>query len=259
MCVNQECHVGQPENSARKPFAVFCDIGNVLVETGRTIQEAAEFADTECERAGFRISPHSFVSAYLAVDKSTTTPHVNHLFGNRSIAMAAIEKVQGTADIRYAGAFLSAYRDYVRRQLVPSPEITRFFRRLAQLENVELGVISDGTVDEQLETLARLEILAYMNPKLVLISEDFGEEKTSTGIFAEALRRARTVPERTLMIGDNMARDVLLPKRLGMRAILFRKYVQSQGEPPGDSKPDFVCDDFDSVLDALLSLLARET
>lgn len=228
-------------------YTVFCDIGNVLIETRPLIEDAAKAAAVKTAEDGFQVDPQAFVNAYLRVDSETSRPHMNHLFGDRAVAIEALRRLTKRTDIRYVGTFLSHYREHLRKRIKPSGEITAFFESLSELSNVRLGIISDGTVDDQLEALRLLKIALYLDPMLVIMSEEFGKEKTSTAIFQEALKRTSSIPENTFMIGDNPERDISIPQQLGIRTIFFSKYV-TPAALPSDVQPDHVSGDFHDCL-----------
>jgi HAD superfamily hydrolase (TIGR01549 family) len=238
-------------------YTIFCDIGDVLIEVAPLMQQAAKLAAAQCAEDGFDIDPVTYTNVYLALDQATTRPHINHLFGDRRVAIAATERTTGTADLRYVGAFLTSYRQYIRSQIRPQEDISRFFRSLSGIGHVRLGVISDGTTDDQLEILARLRVLVYLDPALVIISEDFGKEKTSIDIYQEALRRCATLPNRTYMIGDNLQRDIYLAQTLGMRTVYFTKYKRS-APISEDVVPDHASPSFDDMAQFLHSRLVND-
>lgn len=233
----------------QRGFTVFCDVGNVLIETAPLIREATSFA-TESAASEFDVDPEAFTEAYLTVDSSASRPHMNHLFGDRIVATEALERLTGEADIRYVGAFLSHYRDYVRSQIKPDSEIKSFFRTLADRDDVRVGIISDGTTDDQLDALNRLGVLPYLDPLLVLISEEFGQEKSSSAIYQEALKRSSSSPTSVFMIGDNPERDIRIPYKLGIRTVFFSKYVYATALPE-DIRPDHICPNLTECLEYL--------
>jgi FMN phosphatase YigB (HAD superfamily) len=232
-------------------FTIFCDIGGVLVPSKALTRRAAGTAARRCARLGFAVDPLSFAVAYLKADRSIHQPHMSHIYGERTLALAASEAVMGKASLQYVGAFLTYYREHIRLQIRPRPELTQGFASLAALPHVRLGVISDGSTDGQLETLTRLEIIRFFDPDLVLISEDFGTEKDTPDIYVEALRRAATPPGRTFMIGDNFERDVSRPLSMGMRAIYFSVDADSTPAMAGRAKPDLISADFNEIFQFL--------
>lgn len=233
---------------------VFCDIGDVLVHTAPLIRAAAHAAAHACQADGYAVDPQALERSYLACDQTATRPHINHLFGDMEVALAATATLLGEPDLLCAGTFLTHYRAYIRRHIAPNEEITLFFRSLADIPSLKVGIISDGTVDEQIETLARLKIAHYLDPRIVLISQAFGAEKTEAGIFREALRRAGALPHHAVMVGDNLDVDVEVPMSIGMRAIFFSKYAGTAALSRSGAAPDAVCASFPELLSAIIRL-----
>lgn len=233
---------------------VFCDIGDVLVQTAPLIQAAAHAAARACPADGFALDPQALERAYLACDRAATRPHINHLYGDMEVALATTADLLGAPDLLCAGTFLTHYRAYIRRHITPNDDITLFFKSLAAIPAMKVGIISDGTVDEQIETLARLKITQYLDPRIVLISQAFGAEKTDAGIFREALRRAGALPHHAVMIGDNLNVDVAVPMSIGMRAIFFSKYIGVAALAQSGAAPDAVCASFGELLSTIVRL-----
>lgn len=74
--------------------------------------------------------------------------------------------------------------------------------------------------------------------------------KPERPLFETALGRLGIPPEQTLMVGDQLATDVLGGVRMGMRTALVLSGVSAEGVPPGDLRPDLVVRDL-AELDAL--------
>ena len=233
-------------------LTVFCDMGDVLVNSRALIRASTEVAAIRCSQEGFVVDPSLFLMTYLELDRGTKRPHLNHLFGDRRIASATFEKIQRSTDLRSIGAFLTYYRKHLRTLLKPDKEVSDFYSSLSKLDNIKRGIISDGTTDDQLELLTRLEIINFFTPNLILISEDIGSEKVNSNIFLEGVRRSATEPARTFMVGDNLERDIRIPQSLGWRTIFFTKYRIDDFLYKLRAEPDFVCSDFNEVLKVLL-------
>lgn len=214
-------------------LTVFFDIGDVLVDVKSLIRSASYDAAGACHRIRNSYSDSLLAETYIEVDRGIHHEHMNHLFGDRIIADTAIHQVTGKHDDRLVASFLTAYRSRIRKEIRPTDEMTLFFNSFANNKSttIDFGVISDGTTDEQLETLVRLDIIQYFRPDLLVISESFGQEKTNTAIFQEAIRRCGTRPQQIVMIGDNLDRDIKNAAIVGMIPIYFDRYVAAGVAP----------------------------
>lgn len=65
------------------------------------------------------------------------------------------------------------------------------------------------------------------------ISAELGVDKPGAAIFREALRQAGTTPDRAVMVGDRLDRDIVPTKALGMRTIWVLR-----NEAPDDPTPE---------------------
>jgi putative hydrolase of the HAD superfamily len=88
---------------------------------------------------------------------------------------------------------------------------------LEQLAGIPLGIISNGTREQQIGKLSRAGLLQYFS--VMIFSEDVGLGKPAPSIFLEACRRAGEQPQHCSHIGDNVDADVIPSRALGMRGI----------------------------------------
>src|SRR5579885_1129488 len=73
---------------------------------------------------------------------------------------------------------------------------------LEKLTGQRLGIISNGTRDQQIAKLDRAGLLKYFS--VMVYSEDVGLGKPHASIFLEACRRAGDSPQQCFHIGDNV-------------------------------------------------------
>jgi putative hydrolase of the HAD superfamily len=81
----------------------------------------------------------------------------------------------------------------------------------------ELHIITNGFDEVQSLKLERSGIMPYFN--LVITSESVGVKKPNPKIFDFALQSANTLPEHSIMIGDNLEADVQGALDMNMNAI----------------------------------------
>ncbi|MCR9182011.1 MAG: YjjG family noncanonical pyrimidine nucleotidase [Flavobacteriaceae bacterium] len=85
--------------------------------------------------------------------------------------------------------------------------------------NYKLHIITNGFEEVQSKKLINSKIESYF--KTVTNSERVGVKKPNPKIFQFALDQAKTVPERSVMIGDNLEADILGANAVGMHTIFF--------------------------------------
>lgn len=105
--------------------------------------------------------------------------------------------------------FLNIYRNHRPVYLSVKKGVQSFLESLA-LNNITLGVISDGRSITQRNKLAALGILSFF--KKIIISEEFGSEKPNINNF-----KSVQVPEyeKYVYIADNIQKDFISPNKLG--------------------------------------------
>lgn len=240
-------------------LTIFFDIGNVLINVKPLIHSACYFAARECDVFETGLSRSSLAETYLEMDRKIHHLHMNHLFGDRIIIDAVLQEILKHKDARISASFLTSYRSYIRNEIQPNDELTSFFKSLVSdgKLNLELGVISDGTIDDQLETLVRLSIIKYFHSELLLISEAFGQEKTNDAIFEEAIARSRNNRHRIVMIGDNLDRDIKNAMHVGIIPIYFDRYVDTDELLFSQLKPFYRAHDFRALVSILHSISER--
>ena len=134
----------------------------------------------------------------------------------------APEMSDDEADDRY-GVFIRAYEALTR----PFDDAEQCLQLLG---GQRLGIISNGTRDQQIAKLRRAGLLKYFS--VMVYSEDVGLGKPSPSIFLEACRRAGDSYQQCVHIGDDLEADVAASRSLGMRGIHLSRMGESPVGPP---------------------------
>ncbi len=92
--------------------------------------------------------------------------------------------------------------------------------------NYNLHIITNGFEEVQSKKLINSKIHSYF--KTVTNSERVGVKKPNPKIFHYALDLANTLPERSVMIGDNLEADIEGAKAVGMNTIFFSHFEEIQ-------------------------------
>ena len=115
-------------------------------------------------------------------------------------------------------AGIAAYHDTKFRKLGPYPGVQKLFADLKRAR-LRLGVITHGLEVKQAEKLVRLDLVKYLDPEAIFISDQIGINKPNPKLYAHALRKMGLAPQQVMYVGDNPAHDVAPPKSLGMIAV----------------------------------------
>jgi len=161
--------------------------------------------------------------------------HSDRFFLTIDFFKELFEKMKLKVDVKLCHYAFLIYRDTLRFLLKPSTDINRLFFDLKE-KGYKLGIITDGSLDSAYEILLRLGIVNFFDT--IVVSEEVGVEKPDTKIFHEALRRLKSEPTETIMIGDNLERDIHGGKQLGMVTVLMQRY-KLQEESETSIKPDY--------------------
>ena len=198
------------------PDAVLFDIGDTLVDAIGIADDALAETARWLERRSPHTDANAFLDAYRRADAARRGLGVNHLWGIppdtmvEACAAAAVPRREALL----AGAF---YRERVRGRVRPRDALVALFRRLVD-EGIAVGVVSNGTTVEQLDTLALLGLLDYVG--VAVISQDAGAEKPDASLFHSALRGLGVEAGRAWFVGNDPVADYEAAERLGLSAIL---------------------------------------
>jgi len=80
---------------------------------------------------------------------------------------------------------------------------------------------------------ALLPVRRYID--VVMDGYEAGCEKTNPKMYKKTLEALKVAPSEAVMIGDDLEIDVMLPKKLGIHAILLDREGKTQGSTPADA------------------------
>lgn len=86
----------------------------------------------------------------------------------------------------------------------------------------KLHIITNGFEEVQTRKLVNSNILGYFDQ--IINSEMAGVKKPNPEIFELALKKANTVPDKSLMVGDNIEADILGAIAVGFNALHFNAH-----------------------------------
>ena len=83
----------------------------------------------------------------------------------------------------------------------------------------QLHIITNGFEEVQLKKIKKSEIAHFFDK--VITSESVGVKKPNPKIFNYALNAVDTIPEMSMMIGDNLEADIMGAQKVGLQTIFF--------------------------------------
>lgn len=204
--------------------AVAFDVGDTLIPTQPIMEQSAHSAALTMKELGFINDSNELVQAFFRADSEVEFPHINHFFSDPIIverAWVAVQRAVSRTSLSsqtVGAAFLAYYRDGLRKAIIPSDNMLSLFANLRR-RGLKLGIISNGSLAEQVEVLTRLQLLPHLDD--VLISEEVGIEKPDVEIFRLAAERLKVEPSEMLYVGNSWYEDVLGASAAGLQVTLY--------------------------------------
>lgn len=105
---------------------------------------------------------------------------------------------------------------------------------LSQKYTLSIASYTQGSyTHRELEKLGIAQYFSYF-----IFSSDIGYKKTDQEFYRICLQKTNNKPDECLMIGDNYLQDVVIPKRIGLKAILIKNPLTDKRNIIDDAKPD---------------------
>jgi FMN phosphatase YigB (HAD superfamily) len=210
----------------RQIRAVVFDIGDTLVDASGIEEAGWDYATARLARLNLCQPENDLGHHYReAVAGWADSPSLNRLFGLPHEMFAAAAKAARLSPTAGLVGY-AEYQAFVRRSIKRNRRLVRLFRSLHR-RGLRIGIVSDGTTPEQLETLHRLGVLPFVDA--AAISDEVGVLKPDPKIFSAALEELGVEPGEALYVGDNWDRDVVGAREAGLRPM----YVARPGSGAG--------------------------
>ena len=122
----------------------------------------------------------------------------------------------GIDDPELVEALAAAYAADKHRQFHLFPGVVPALARLRAL-GLKMVLVTNGEGVSQREKISRFDLARFFDA--LLIEGDEGVGKPDPEMYRRALGAAQLTAETTLMVGDNVEWEVLVPNRLGLRTV----------------------------------------
>jgi putative hydrolase of the HAD superfamily len=199
-----------------KRIGLAFDIGDTIIDAKEMQNNAIEQTAQMLHKSELIDNVDLFVSKYRDYDKEFDGAAVNHLF---SIPIDIMRKTLYTFSITkpiHLYLSLSFYRKKIREQIHPNNRLVDLLIRL-QGKEYKLGIVSDGTINEQIYTLSKMGIIELFDT--IIISEAIGVTKPDRGMFEAVINDLALEPENIFIIGDIFKKDIIGGKKHGLKTI----------------------------------------
>jgi putative hydrolase of the HAD superfamily len=237
-----------------KRVGLVFDIGDTIQDVKTIQKNAIEQTAQMLQKRGLIGTVYLFVSKYSDYDREFDGPAVNHLF---SIPIDIMRRTLHTFNIRknvHLYSSLSFYRDKVREQIYTDKGLIDLLVRLKG-KGYKLGIVSDGTIDEQIYTLSKMGIIGFFDT--IIISEAIGVSKPDQRIFEAAIKDLAIEPENIFFVGDDFKKDVIGGKKCGLKTIWVTETLRREVSEDYDKHIDIIINrdqiyTIDSMLESFL-------
>lgn len=120
------------------------------------------------------------------------------------------------------------YLDFYEKNWCLFPDVKGCLQKLSDRRQ-RLGIVSNGSLDQQRKKLQMTGILGYFDGDLIVVSDEVGVSKPDPQIFAVAQQRAGCLPLHLLYVGDDLAKDIKPAANLSWEVALIDRDNKYEG------------------------------
>jgi putative hydrolase of the HAD superfamily len=227
--------------------AIFFDIDDTLYSTTAFAEHARRNSIRAMIDLGLQIDPQEGYNELCEVIAEFSSNYEHHY--DKLLARLPGRALVGKNPVLYVAAAIVAYHQTKFEELRLYPDVREVLERLSGSE-LKLGVITAGLAVKQAEKLIRLGVHRFIDPGLVLISEQVGISKPNVKLYLRACQQAGAPPAACLYVGDHPLLDVDPVNAAGMISVLIRR-KGDRPKPKGRTEPRHAISDFGELLGLL--------
>lgn len=213
----------------------------ILFDLDNTLIDFYKMKTMACESA---IS--AMIDAGLKIDKKKAQKILWDLYTklgweHQEIFQQFLQKLVGGIDTNILAAGVVGYRKVKEAFLEPYPNVIPTLVQLIK-RGYKLGIVTNAPRFQAWSRLHGMKLQHFFD--VVTTVEDTGEKKPSELPFRAAIEKLKLEPEEVMMVGDDMEKDIVPAKKLGMVTVLARygEYKKQKG------RADFEIRDMTEIL-----------
>jgi HAD superfamily hydrolase (TIGR02253 family) len=216
--------------------AILLDIDNTLIDFMKMKKKSCEAAVEAMISAGLKMKEEDAIKDIYEIYNKRGMEY-------RDVFEKIIKKSNGKLDYKILASGVLAYRKVKENYLVPYSGVIPVLTSLKK--KYKLGIVSDAPSMKAWMRLIAMKIDGLFD--VVITKSDVKKQKNSPTPFNSALKQLNMKPEEVLMVGDRIERDILTPKKLGIKTCFARYGVEN---PPVHEKSgaDFEINDFAELI-----------
>ena len=231
--------------------AVLFDLDNTLYDYDYSHKKALKDSYNEIKKFE-KISYKKFLELYNISRREihrelagTASAHNRVIYFQRMM-----EKIRGKVDPkiilslsdRYWNSFLDNMK--INKNTI---EVLKYCKK----NNIKTAIVSDLTTKIQLRKLEKLKISKYIDT--LVTSEEAGSEKPHSIMFLLTLNKLKTLPEDSIMVGDNEIADIEGANFVGLNSVLLKKEIKSINKNDY-RRPNYIIKDIKELIDVINNL-----
>jgi len=206
-------------------MVVFFDVDGTLVDH-KFAEKAGAIQYYQEQMSVFKISEAEFIKLWGDLANKYFNRYLNKELSFNEQRMSRIKELFRIVKIELSDqdaefefrSYLSFYRNNWKAfdDVIPC---------LNQLGDVQLGIISNGDYEQQIDKLKTVGLIDYF--ATIVTSGEAGYSKPDKRIFIEACNRVSKAPSECYYVGDDFRIDILGSNAAGMKGKSILNYVKS--------------------------------
>lgn len=223
--------------------AILFDVDNTLIDFMKMKRECCKVAIEAMISAGLKMSEREALKLLYEL-------YEIHGIESQRIFQKFTKKVYGKENYRLISHGVIAYRKMRESYLVPYANAVPTLLELKK-RDYKLAIVTDAPIMEAWMRIASLKLDDFF--EVVITKGDVRKQKTSTTPFKAALKKLNLKPEEAIMVGDRIARDINVAKKLGLHTI-YARYGDENPPEKGKSGADYEINDISEIIDVVKKL-----
>ncbi len=201
--------------------AIFFDIDGTLYSTSAFASKARHAAIEAMIDAGLEMEADALYSELCEVIREFSSNHENHF--DKLLQRIPRRVYRGRNPMLIIAAGVVAYHQTKFRFLEPFEDAFEALRRLAMVDDLVRGVITEGLGIKQSEKLVRLNLAQFLSPHAVFISHQLGISKPNVKLYQRACGDLNLKPSHCMYVGDNPHLDIDPANAVGLITVRIRR------------------------------------
>jgi len=217
-------------------------VDNTLIDFMKMKQEAVRAGVSAMISAGLPMKQlKAECEVWMLYDK--------HGYEYQQVFQEMLMKEMGEVDYSILAPGIIAYKRRKEEFVISYPGVYETLQRLKK-NGYKLGVLSDAPKIQVWLRLAAMNL--HKTFDVVVAFDDTGKRKPDPATFKKVIQGLKVNPERMVMIGDNLERDIEGAKKFGMKTIFARYGNETEScKIAKNRRADFEITAFHEILDAL--------